>query len=357
MANLFFPITPFPLKRWLALLCVVVFLHLFLVHWAVSYLVHPLSRNITPTSITVELQPLPAPFEMQAPPQPKIVTLKHVTTTVAAKNQPKSTPAPTDHKMLSPKSKGLNDADIKPTVSPDSVATSASKTKQSGRDLPIYPIKAAPSAELKYQLYSLRGIQQDTGIGLIFWKNNNIAYQLRGELELQNAKVLSFTSEGPINQYGLSPITFVERRDNKDETNTTFHRENNNIHFSASKEAFPRLGGEQDVASAIWQLAGIARQDTDAIKTGAKFQMFVAGARNADVWLIHVVGLEEIETALGKLRAWHLVRAAPMGSDEQTVDIWLSPDKEWYPVKLRYTEANGDYLDLSVSEITPISDT
>jgi len=51
------------------------------------------------------------------------------------------------------------------------------------------------------------------------------------------------------------------------------------------------------------------------------------------------------------MTAWHLLRAPLAGSYDQKIDIWLAPEHEWYPVKLRYTERNGDYLDLLLSNI------
>ena len=64
------------------------------------------------------------------------------------------------------------------------------------------------------------------------------------------------------------------------------------------------------------------------------------------------VGIEEVETGLGIVSAWHLVRSARKNSYEQSLDVWLAPKHEWYPVKVRYTNTNGDFLDLSLSDIT-----
>lgn len=49
--------------------------------------------------------------------------------------------------------------------------------------------------------------------------------------------------------------------------------------------------------------------------------------------------------------AWHVARAPKRGSYDQKLDIWLAPQQNWYPVRLRYTEANGDYLDMSLTRL------
>jgi hypothetical protein len=37
---------------------------------------------------------------------------------------------------------------------------------------------------------------------------------------------------------------------------------------------------------------------------------------------------------------------------EQRLDIWLAPHQAWYPVKLRYTQANGDTVDMTIAGIS-----
>ena len=46
------------------------------------------------------------------------------------------------------------------------------------------------------------------------------------------------------------------------------------------------------------------------------------------------------------------MRIPRQGSYDQKLDIWLAPQQGWYPVKLRYTETNGDYLDMALSKLT-----
>jgi len=77
----------------------------------------------------------------------------------------------------------------------------------------------------------------------------------------------------------------------------------------------------------------------------------VAGTRNADIWRIRVLGGEEIDTPYGRLAAWHVMRAPRPGTHDPQIDIWLAPQHDWYPAKVRYTYANGDHLDMSLTGI------
>ena len=122
------------------------------------------------------------------------------------------------------------------------------------------------------------------------------------------------------------------------------------ISFSSSTTTYPLVGGEQDRASLIWQLAAIGRGDSTKFNPGATIDLFVAGVRDGEVWRMQVVGQEEMQLPAGKMQVWHVVRQPRPGSYDQQLDIWFAPGLEWYPVRLRFTETNGDYLDLSLSK-------
>jgi hypothetical protein len=166
--------------------------------------------------------------------------------------------------------------------------------------------------------------------------------------------VLNFGSQGRINEFGIAPALYTEQTRSKPLTQTHFQPDQKQIVFSASSASYPYHGGEQDRASIMWQLAAIGRGDSGQFQTGEPFNIVVAGARKAETWRINVVGEEEIETSHGQFAAWHVMRAPTPGSDEQQIDIWLAKDQQWYPVKVRYTEANGDHLEMSLSELEPI---
>jgi hypothetical protein len=153
---------------------------------------------------------------------------------------------------------------------------------------------------------------------------------------------------------------YSEKKFRKSETATHFHRERNIISFSSSTKSYPRNGGEQDRASVVWQLAGIGRGDASKFSAGTQIDVTVAGTRDADTWSMVVVGQEEIHVAGENIQAWHVTRVPRAGSYDQKLDIWFAPQQNWYPVRLRYTETNGDFLDMSLTSLnilpTPLSD-
>ncbi|MGB7480200.1 MAG: DUF3108 domain-containing protein [Burkholderiaceae bacterium] len=212
-------------------------------------------------------------------------------------------------------------------------------------------IDPPPSVALKYDVEAWREGQRVYGHGSIEWQTDGSSYRIAGDAGILFFSLLSFSSEGAIDEFGVAPVLYHEKRFRKSSTNTHFQRQKQIISFSASTATYPRQGGEQDRASVIWQLAAIGRGDPERFAASADIDLFVAGVRDAESWRIHVVGLESIEVDGDKMQAWHVVRAPRPGSYDQKIDIWLAPAHEWYPVKLRYTETSGDYLDLLLTGI------
>lgn len=189
------------------------------------------------------------------------------------------------------------------------------------------------------------------GSGTISWHTDGSKYTVDGDFGVLFITALRFQSRGTIEDSGIAPELYSEKRFRKAETNTHFQRERNTISFSASTLTYPLSGGEQDRASIVWQLAGIGRGDSEKFVAGSSIDLFVAGTRNAETWQILIVGQEDITIDGISTRAWHVARAPQVGSYEQKLDIWLAPDQNWYPVRLRYTETNGDYLDMTLTSL------
>jgi hypothetical protein len=215
-----------------------------------------------------------------------------------------------------------------------------------------FHVSPPPSAELQYDVRKVpREGNPIYGHSRIAWRVDGDRYVIDGEVGVLFITAMTFKSEGMIDEHGVSPVIYSEKRFRRSETATHFQRERNTISFSASEQTYPRQGGEQDRASIVWQLAGIGRGDSAKFVPDAEIDVFVAGIRDGEVWRIHVIGEEEIDTGSGKTKAWHVMRMPRPGSYDQKLDIWLAPESGWYPVKIRYTETNGDYLDMSVSNL------
>jgi hypothetical protein len=339
-------------KRWIALLVASVLLHILFIRWADGRLRMPSAPEpADPPMVTVQLQMAPPPAAVPVQPQPLPAP------------RPKPRPAPAaPSPSIAPEP--VVPVEPEPVPEPDLAGSEAPGTSVEQTVEPLPPAVAAPpsdsnkvspppSAELKYDVQALREGRTVYGSSKIDWRLDGDRYTVSSEASVLFFTVLSAKSEGSLDGYGLAPLLYSERRFRKAETNTHFNRERNTISFSASTLSYPRKGGEQDRASVIWQFAGFCRANPKKITAGAVAEIFVAGMRDAETWPLQVVGLEEITLAGGKTNAWHIVRLPRHGSFEQRIDFWLDPQQEWYPVRLRYTDTNGEYLDMALASLTP----
>lgn len=350
-------------KHWIALLLAVIALHLIMIDWLSDRLgftgQRQSEREETDGAISVSLQAArktaaAAPAMPAAKPEPaETASESEAESEVPAAPSPESTasavPSPSEA------SAGTEASGAGATVGSKVAALPGAEDAGSAART-FWSISPPPSVQLSYRIQAQQKGQSMFGSGHMTWQNDGKRYTLEGESRLLFFTVLNFRSEGTIEaESGISPVLYNEKRFRKPETNTHFHRERELIIFSASTRTYPRQGGEQDRASVTWQLAGIGRHDSERFRPGVKFPIFVAGTRKGEIWNFNVAGLEEMETAAGPMKAWHLTRKPRADSYEQSLDIWLAPEKDWYPVRLRYTDRNGDYLDMSVAEIRHVS--
>ncbi|MFZ6656360.1 DUF3108 domain-containing protein [Undibacterium sp. TJN19] len=207
--------------------------------------------------------------------------------------------------------------------------------------------KLPPSAELQYSIKAKQSGLPLSGSAFVKWQvGSDQKYSIVTETRaMLVGKILDASSHGSIDEYGLAPEKFIEKRFNKPATTTSFERDSKTLRFSASAETYTLKGGEQDRTSASWQLIAIARAAGDNFKPGSEWKMFVAGRRDADPWTFKVIGPANIKTPMGDLAVIHITKAPPADSKDQQLELWLAPSLEWYPVRLKFSDADGDFVD------------
>ena len=213
-------------------------------------------------------------------------------------------------------------------------------------------VSVAPSADLHYTIRAQQSGFTLSGEALLTWRSTADTFSIDTETRSQLfGKIIESKSSGRIDSFGLAPASFVEKRFRKEPTTTTFNHAGKTISFSGAAETFPLVGGEQDRNSAIWQLIAVARANAAAFKANSVWDFFVAGPRDAEAWHFKVVSEDKLNTALGEQRTVHLNRAPPPDSKGQQLDIWLAPELEWYPVRLRFSDTDGDFIEQSIEKI------
>src|SRR5690606_23213818 len=128
------------------------------------------------------------------------------------------------------------------------------------------------------------------------------------------------------------PDVYREKRFRKAETSTNFQAKHNSIHFSYNTTTVPRGGKEQDPISVIWQLAGIGRSGSDRFSAGNEIDLLVGGTKKVSMWLMQIIDQQDIVIKGETVSTWHITRIPKIGAREQKLDLWLAPQKNWYPV-------------------------
>ena len=226
----------------------------------------------------------------------------------------------------------------------------------SGLAIAATEINPPPSAELSYIIKAKQKGIPVSGEANVKWQlgssNGAQSYSVITETRvILFGKILDASSFGHIDTHGLAPDKFVEKRFGKTESVTRFDRNTKTLHFTESTQTYTIKGGEQDRTSATWQLVTMARAAADQFITGSEWKMFVAGRRDAEDWSFKVAGTETVATPLGDFSAVHFIKAPPPDSKDQQLEIWLAPKLEWYPIRLKFSDADGDHVDQLLGSI------
>ncbi|KQV79420.1 hypothetical protein ASD15_19010 [Massilia sp. Root351] len=218
-----------------------------------------------------------------------------------------------------------------------------------------YKVDLPPSAEFEMELKrtDANGTRW-SGVAHMSWQTDGSKYKVGMEAGISmlvtRVNLLVLGSEGEIDDAGIAPLKFTEKRRGRSQTATHFVRDDGRITFSASERSYPLLAGAQDKATVPFQLGAIGRADVNQF--GSDIDILVGDEKEASVYRFLLVGEEELDTQLGRIVTWHLARPPKPGSYSARLDIWLAPGMNWFPVQIRNTEANGALTTQTITKIT-----
>ena len=239
---------------------------------------------------------------------------------------------------------------------------------------PVLPRASPPApARLRYEVIATdtrtSPPTQTLGKGNVNWSSSGSLYQLdlvaSVNLLFFSLDVLASHSEGSIDEHGLAPLRYTETPRRRPAVSTNFNRDPasplvNTITFSAATNSYPLVSAAQDRLSVIFQLAALLRTNPAMAVEGRQITLFVAGVRgDAEHWNFQVVGRETVSAGGTSLNTLRLQRLARTGSNDRSLDIWFGLDalsgtgSGPYPAQIRYTETNGNRIDLILAGLEP----
>jgi len=210
---------------------------------------------------------------------------------------------------------------------PDSPPDAAPLVQMPGR----YRVRLPDAVRLRYLQTRQAGPNAPERLpdARLEWRSDGERY------EMQMDGVLGrLASRGTSSDTGVRPRSAVEE-DGKKRLATEFA--DGQVRFVASGASAPDTLGIQDRASVLMQLAGMGLAEPDQMQ--GTIEIAVAGSVDARIEQYQVIGMEQLATPLGTLRAWHLAQRAAPGRPR--LEIWLAPGQGWLPVQLRLTGADG----------------
>jgi hypothetical protein len=233
-------------------------------------------------------------------------------------------------------------------------ADAAQKPEPAAPEARRYKVDMPPSADITLDVArtDANGTKW-SGDALLSWRVTPSSYRVKVEAGIRvvfaHVNLLTLTSEGTVGDEGFVPTLMTEKRRGRAMTATHFNRQEGTLTFSASSLKYPLVPGAQDKASVPLQLTAIARGDSKQLS--GNIDILVGEDRDASVFTFTVAGQEQIDTPLGRIATWHLVRPPKPGSYNSRLELWLAPGYGWYPVQIRNVEASGAVTTQTASKI------
>lgn len=300
--------------------------------------------------------PLPAPAaEAPAPPrEPEPLPVEPEPPIAEAAPEPAEAPEPAsaaDAAPAPPESGPLPEPEMRraaPEASGAGRGQGAGEGAGAGGGVPgaREPLQVPGSVKLDFAVTGQQGMQPLSGVfGELVWLQDGHTYNARLALRVLFRTLRTQTSVGRLSAAGIEPERFSDAR--RSEVATHFVRESGQIVFSSSTTPAPLMPGAQDRLSVILQLSALLAGDPARHGPGSRFSIQTAGPRDAEIWQFSVDGDEALETPAGPYQTRKLTRL-PRKEFDQKIELWLAPALGWLPVRIRQTQANGDFADMQL---------
>lgn len=244
-------------------------------------------------------------------------------------------PAPTATEIIATES--TINASSAPAMPMAAATAPASPQAQSG------PAITLPgSARLKYEVQAMsKGLPYQASAELL-WRHDGAEYEARMEVSAFLVGSRTQTSQGRVGPSGLMPLRFANKA--RSEQAAHFDYPGNRIRFSANTPDAPLLPGTQDRVSAVLQLSALLAGEPARYSTGSRISLPTVGQRDIDTWVFELQPAEQLSLPGGEQMALKLIRQ-PRREFDITVEIWLAPALGFLPVRIKLTQANGDFVD------------
>lgn len=184
----------------------------------------------------------------------------------------------------------------------------------------------------------------------LVWQHDGSRYEARQEISAFLVGKRSQRSTGLITAQGLQPERFADR--SRSEQAAHFDHAKGRVTFSANTPEAAIGPGAQDRLSVFIQLGALLAADPGRFVPGTEVALTTVSARSADRWAFTIEGPENLDLPAGPMPTLKLQRL-PRKEYDQKAELWVAPALGYLPVRIRITQANGDFADLLLRSSGP----
>ena len=177
----------------------------------------------------------------------------------------------------------------------------------------------------------------------LLWQHDGNRYEARQEISAFLVGTRTQRSVGTVTEQGLLPEKFSDK--SRSEQAAHFDYAKGRVTFSANTPDAAAGPGVQDRLSLFIQLGAMLAADPGRFVPGTQITLTTVSARSADRWTFTVEGPETLDLPAGPTPALKLLRL-PRKDYDQKAELWVAPGLGYLPVRIKLTQANGDFADL-----------
>ena len=205
------------------------------------------------------------------------------------------------------------------------------------------PVRLPPPTRLAFDVSGQAKKFAYSARAELLWQHDGSRYEARQEISAFLVGTRAQRSVGAITAQGLLPERFSDR--SRSEQAAHFDYTKGRVTFSANTPDATVGPGVQDRLSVFIQLGALLAADPARFVTGTQITLTTVSARSADRWTFTIEGPETLDLPTGATPALKLQRL-PRKDYDQKAELWVAPALGYLPVRIKLTQANGDFADL-----------
>ena len=214
------------------------------------------------------------------------------------------------------------------------------------------PLAAAQPPQKVQIVYAVTSGSMQLGEGHDFLEHDGKKYSVVSETKTVGVAALFYKinirreSRGSLTASGLRPLQFEEKNSRKPKRAADFDWDAGQVKLTDGEkiETVPLSANTFDPTSLPYAFA-FAQSNQESMK------VVVADGRRLTDYEYRIIGKETLKTPLGELETLHFQKVRE-ADDKRGLEFWLSVDRHFLPVKIRFVEKNGTMVDSTVTSIT-----